>query len=164
MTSSSSSSSGEGSSYAHLVVYSDSNKAGMNEKYMDKARQEQIIYECSKNSKYFANALEKDAKTDAKIAKMKEKLAGIGESVILQGRDRCLKEEQDLELKRDFSRVCCVLDMDMFFAAVEIRDRPELKDQPVAIGDEGMICTANYVARQYGVRSAMPGFIAKKLW
>ncbi len=53
--------------------------------------------------------------------------------------------------------------MDMFFAAVEIRDRPELKDKPVAVGGIGMISTANYVARKYGVRSAMPGFIAKQL-
>ena len=53
--------------------------------------------------------------------------------------------------------------MDMFFAAVEIRDRPELADKPVAVGGEMMISTANYIARKFGVRSAMPGFIAKTL-
>lgn len=53
--------------------------------------------------------------------------------------------------------------MDMFFAAVEIRDEPSLADKPVAIGGQMMISTANYVARKFGVRSAMPGFIAKKL-
>ena len=50
--------------------------------------------------------------------------------------------------------------MDMFFAAVEIRDRPELKERPVAIGGprtaRGVISTANYVARKFGVRSALP--------
>ena len=56
-----------------------------------------------------------------------------------------------------------VLDMDMFYAAVEIRDNPELKDLPVAVGDTYMISTSNYVARKYGVRAAIPGFIAKKL-
>lgn len=55
------------------------------------------------------------------------------------------------------------IDMDMFYAAVEIRDNPDLEDKPVAIGSYSMISTANYVARKYGVRSAMPGFIAKKL-
>ena len=55
------------------------------------------------------------------------------------------------------------VDMDMFYAAVEIRDRPELATIPVAIGSDSMISTANYVARKYGVRSAMPGFIARKL-
>ena len=53
--------------------------------------------------------------------------------------------------------------MDMFYAAVEIRDRPELANLPVAVGDLSMISTANYVARKFGVRSAMPGFIAKQL-
>ena len=43
---------------------------------------------------------------------------------------------------------------------MEIRDQPDLADKPVAIGDMQMCSTANYVARRYGVRSAMPGFIA----
>lgn len=60
-------------------------------------------------------------------------------------------------------RTCCVVDFDMFFAAVEIRDRPELADKPVAVGGPGMISTANYVARQWGVRSAMPGWIGQEL-
>ena len=53
--------------------------------------------------------------------------------------------------------------MDMYYAAVEIRDDPSLANVPLAIGNESMISTANYIARKYGVRSAMPGFIAKKL-
>lgn len=53
--------------------------------------------------------------------------------------------------------------MDMFFVACEMRDDPELKEKPVAVGGMSMISTANYAARAYGVRSAMPGFIAKKL-
>jgi len=53
--------------------------------------------------------------------------------------------------------------MDMFYAAIEIRERPDLKDKPVAVGDYSMIMTTNYVARKYGVRSAMPGFMGKKL-
>ena len=130
---------------------------------MSKERQEQIIYENSKNSKYFLNALEKDKKTDARIEKMKEKLSAITNAARLQSKEKCLNEMKQLEIRRDFTRICCVLDMDMFFAAVEIRDRPDLKDKPVAVGGEGMISTSNYVARQYGVRAAMPGFIAKKL-
>ena len=51
-------------------------------------------------------------------------------------------------------------DMDAFFASVEIRDNPELKNLPVAVGgspyDRGVICTSNYIARKYGVKSAMP--------
>lgn len=54
--------------------------------------------------------------------------------------------------------------MDMFYAAVEIRDDPSLADVPIAVGSESGICTtSNYVARKYGVRAAMPGFVARKL-
>eukprot|EP01087_Luapelamoeba_hula_P005286 TRINITY_DN15361_c0_g1_i1.p1 TRINITY_DN15361_c0_g1~~TRINITY_DN15361_c0_g1_i1.p1 ORF type:complete len:249 (-),score=31.02 TRINITY_DN15361_c0_g1_i1:63-809(-) len=53
--------------------------------------------------------------------------------------------------------------MDAFYASVEIRDNPKLKGLPVAVGGMGMLSTASYEARKYGVRSAMPGFIAKQL-
>lgn len=51
------------------------------------------------------------------------------------------------------------VDMDCFFAAVEMRDNPQLRYIPLAIGgsprQRGVISTANYLARQYGVHSAM---------
>jgi len=58
-------------------------------------------------------------------------------------------------------------DMDAFYASVEIRDRPELADKAVAVGGSaegrGVISAANYVARRYGVHSAMPTVTAKRL-
>lgn len=57
--------------------------------------------------------------------------------------------------------------MDCFFAAIEIRDRPELKGKPVAVGgssqSRGVVATANYEARKFGVKSATPSARAKKL-
>jgi len=57
--------------------------------------------------------------------------------------------------------------MDCFFAAVEMRDNPALRDIPIAIGGSrerrGGISTANYPARKFGVRSAMPTGMALKL-
>ncbi len=59
------------------------------------------------------------------------------------------------------------IDMDCFFAAVEMRDNPALREVPLAIGGSserrGVISTCNYVARRFGVRSAMPSALAKKL-
>ncbi len=57
------------------------------------------------------------------------------------------------------------IDCDAFYAAVEKRDRPELRDKPVIVGGatRGVVSTCCYVARIHGVRSAMPMFKAKKL-
>ena len=59
------------------------------------------------------------------------------------------------------------IDCDCFFAAVEMREQPHLRDVPIAIGGEsdrrGVIATCNYKAREFGVRSAMATATARRL-
>jgi len=57
------------------------------------------------------------------------------------------------------------IDCDAFYAAIEKRDNPELRDKPVMIGGgrRGVVSTACYIARISGVRSAMPMFQARRL-
>ena len=65
---------------------------------------------------------------------------------------------------KDKIRKIIHVDMDCFFAAVEIRDQPEIAGKPVAVGGSakrrGVIATANYEARKYGVHSALSSAIA----
>lgn len=56
------------------------------------------------------------------------------------------------------------MDMDAFYASVEEHDNPKIKGLPVIVGglsNHGVVTTANYIARKYGVHSAMPIFMAK---
>jgi DNA polymerase kappa len=147
---------------AHLFLFNGDTKAGMQN--IDKEKQNQIIYDMSKDSSYFKRAKDLDEKNEAKILKFKEKIKEMKHHHIVEMKKEVTRNFEKYENSRNLNRICVVLDFDMFFAAVEIRDQPHLKLFPCAVGSiKGTISTANYVAREYGVRSAMPGFIAKKL-
>ncbi|MGX7108239.1 DNA polymerase IV [Facklamia miroungae] len=71
--------------------------------------------------------------------------------------------------KPDTSRKILHVDMDAFYASIEIRDNPSLKNQPVVIAKHpkltngrGIVTTCNYIARQYGIHSAMSSLEAYK--
>ena len=67
-------------------------------------------------------------------------------------------------MEQEHPRWILHLDMDAFFASVEQLDNPDLRGRPVIIGgaERGVVSTASYEARRFGVRSAMPMFEARR--
>eukprot|EP00434_Breviolum_minutum_P027457 symbB.v1.2.024275.t1/scaffold2284.1/size83445/3 len=151
---------------SHLFNFTgvSANKAGMG---ADRKLVADFVYQKSKNSQYTQHQLDLDAKQQARAEVVAKELKDFEQRMTPQESEseerKSAQEIAEVEKHRDLTRTYCVVDMDMFYAAVEIRDQPELANKPVAIGGLGMICTANYVARLYGVRSAMPGFIAVEM-
>ncbi|XP_050965057.1 DNA polymerase kappa isoform X2 [Labeo rohita] len=153
-------SSSSGADLLSRIALND-NKAGM--EGLDRDKINKIILETSKGSRFYENELKKEQQVNQRIEKMMEQKAKITEEQMKQAQAEVDKLTCELERSRELSRLIVHVDMDAFYAAVEMRDCPELKDKPMAVGSTSMLSTSNYHARRFGVRAAMPGFIAKKL-
>jgi DNA polymerase kappa len=141
-----------------LLVFA-AEKAGMG--HVDRQQVNQIILSLSKDSDYFKNEARKAAHVEEKLRALQPRTAS--EQKALKNRFEKQIEKLLKEVESSPLRIWVHIDMDMFYAAVELLDHPELRGKPIAVGGMSMISTASYEARQYGVRSAMPGFIGKAL-
>ncbi|KAF9241588.1 IMS-domain-containing protein [Melanogaster broomeanus] len=130
-----------------------------------------IIAEVSKGSKFYeasgfcsnANEKRKDKELSEKVAKIlkqrDEALRGVDIRAIERSVDHLIEE---LEEQRDLHQTIVHVDMDAFYASVELLHDPSLEGKPFGVGG-GVLCTASYEARKYGVRSGMAEFVARKL-
>lgn len=135
-------------------------KAGQDS--VDQSKVSEIIYSASKGSKFFNREEVKDQILTRKIAQILEKkrrLERLDLTRELRHADQLITQ---LEAGRDLTQHIVHVDCDAFYAAVEQLDRPELRDVPFAVGG-GVLTTCNYVARRFGCRSGMAGFVAKRL-
>uniref|UniRef100_A0A8D0HIY9 DNA polymerase kappa n=1 Tax=Sphenodon punctatus TaxID=8508 RepID=A0A8D0HIY9_SPHPU len=137
------------------------NKAGM--QGLDKERINKIIMEATKGSRFYENELKKDQQVNQRIEKLLKVKEKINSQQLMKAQLQVDRLAVELEQSRDLSCSIVHIDMDAFYAAVEMRDNPELREKPIAVGSMSMLSTSNYYARRFGVRAAMPGFIAKKL-
>ncbi|KAI0369692.1 DNA/RNA polymerase [Pilatotrama ljubarskyi] len=136
------------------------NKAGLAK---DQTEINRIIAEVSKGSKFYENEKRKDKDLTERIERIlklrDEVIKGVDLKKVEQGVDKMIAQ---LEARRDLSQVIVHVDMDAFFASVEVLDNPALASKPFAVGT-GVVSTASYEARKFGVRSGMATFVAKKL-
>ncbi|GAA6015594.1 hypothetical protein JCM11491_007168 [Sporobolomyces phaffii] len=135
-------------------------KAGL--QHRDREEVNEIIYQKSKGSKYFTDQERKNKDVEAKGERLKSKLAEellSATGLEAETTDRIIEQ---LEEKRDLSRVIALIDADAFYASVHELVDEELRTIPFGVGG-GILTTCNYIARRYGCRSAMPFFIAKAL-
>lgn len=137
------------------------NKAGM--EGLDKEKINKIIMEATKGSRFYENELKKEKQVNQRIENMMQQKAQITSQQLRKAQLQADRFAMELEQNRDLNNTIVHVDMDAFYAAVETRDNPELKDKPIAVGSSSMLSTSNYHARRFGVRAAMPGFIAKRL-
>ncbi|XP_054723809.1 DNA polymerase kappa-like isoform X2 [Uloborus diversus] len=136
-------------------------KAGM--QGLNKEAINKVIYEASKGTPYFAFQEKRQRSIDSKVNELLANLKKINEFQRKDSLEKMSALGSALEAERDLTHSIVHIDMDAFYAAVEMLDDPGLKEKPMAVGSSSMLSTSNYQARKYGVRAAMPGFIAKRL-
>ncbi|XP_037051630.1 DNA polymerase kappa-like [Bradysia coprophila] len=136
-------------------------KAGM--EGLDVQRINQIIEEASKGSKYYMHQQNQQDKLNVRIQHIQESFNNLTSEQIVNSTLVMDKMAKKMEFERVLGRTIVHVDMDAYYAAVEMRDDPTLSNVPMAVGGESMLSTSNYLARKFGVRAGMPGFIARKL-
>ena len=136
---------------------------------IDRDRINEILLRESGNSTFMQRQRKMDDNTNRKIDEMKQRLEEI-DNTSTNKNWRSILERDTIdpliqryrEQRRPLS-TCVVMDLDSFFISCHILDNPRLAGIPACVGSSSMISTSNYVARQYGVRAAMPGYLGSKL-
>jgi DNA polymerase kappa len=129
-------------------------KAGM--VGLDRDRINRVVEEASRGSKFYAKKQADQARIGQQVEGMLAELGGLGEAELEAARLAADRRVAELRRGRRLDRTIVHVDMDMFYAAVEMRDNPALADVPMAVGSPGMLSTSNYkVGVTVGPRSGL---------
>ena len=102
---------------------------GMNtaDEKVSKERVAQVVHEASVGSKFYKHQERQDVKVQQKIHSIQDKLKSLTPPLAHSLETLADQKLAEAEMMRRYDRVCCVIDLDAFYAAVEELHRPELK-------------------------------------
>lgn len=127
--------SNEGKSIIKLFHDGKSGLEGLDAEHINR-----VINDVTRGTPFYNHKLKKEQKIDARVKRMKEEL----ESCTFVERENARRTVEQLkseyrEIGKDLTHVIMHVDMDFYFAAVEIRENPALADKPMAVGGLSMI-------------------------
>jgi DNA polymerase kappa len=153
---------------ASALLASASDKAGMED--VDRDAINAILLRESGDTSYMQRQRRVDEYVNVRIRDMKRRLEEKDDEDFDGGdwRERLNRDAIDPLLlrykqRRERLSTCVVIDMDGFYISCHALENPTLANVPSCVGNSSMISTSNYVARKYGVRAAMPGYLGTKL-
>ncbi|KAK7208237.1 DNA polymerase kappa [Myxozyma melibiosi] len=129
---------------------------------VDQVAVSDIIYQASAGSKYFEHQKQKEKELTKKVEAILKQAEKVSKQDLAAAKVLVDALVNKLESTRILDQTIVHIDCDAFYASVEELDFPELKEKPFAVGN-GVLCTCNYEARKFGVRSAMAEFVARKI-
>ncbi|KAI0983449.1 hypothetical protein GJ496_008906 [Pomphorhynchus laevis] len=141
----------------------DDSKAGMQS--IDKDQINKIIEDTSRlsSSNYYEYQQRQLQRINERIEERKLKISEFSSDDFRRAQIQADLYIKQLDESFVTSSTFVHFDLDAFFCAVEMLENPKLTEIPMAVGTDSMLCTSNYPARKFGVRAAMPGFIAKRI-
>lgn len=115
----------------------NTHKAGM--EGLDKAMINKVILEASRGSSYYNNELKKEERVTARIKQMLAQREHITSAQLIEAERATDCEIQQLESHRNLGHIIVHVDMDAFYAAVEMKHNPQLRGVPMAVGGNSML-------------------------
>jgi DNA polymerase kappa len=142
-----------------LGVAYNPHKAGLSSRNVDEVKR--IVEEAARGGRFYENAEWKEAQLNRQI----EKLCTCIAAAPKKSTAACAIVDEIESQRGGFDKVYVCVDFDAFYSAVAELDDPNLRGKPHAVGGgrNSVLSTSSYKARSFGVRSAMPLFVAKKL-
>lgn len=99
----------------------------------------QVILEASKGSRYYDNEVRREAQVTQRLESLLARRNKLTHTQTLSSRQIMDREVEQLDRGRDLSHIIVHIDMDAFYAAVEMRDNPSLREVPMAVGSSAML-------------------------